>query len=87
MDSFFFLKVFYHPEMTTYICVCVCVCVSCSVVFDSLRPFDCSPPGSSVHGIFQAEILEWITIPSSRESSQPRHRTQVSRVAGRLFTI
>ena len=35
-------------------------------------PMDCSPPGSSVHGILQARILEWVTMPSSRESSEPR---------------
>ena len=40
-------------------------------------PMDCSPPGSSVHGIPQARILEWVTIPSSRRSSQPRDRTRV----------
>ena len=43
---------------------------------------DCSPPGSSVHGILQAGILEWVAIPFSRGSSQPRHRTWVSCVAG-----
>ena len=41
-------------------------------------PMDCSPPGSSVHGIFQAEILEWIAISSTRGSSPPRDRTYVS---------
>ena len=35
-------------------------------------PMDCSPPGSSVHGILQARILEWVAIPSSRGSPQPR---------------
>ena len=50
-------------------------------------PTDCSPPGSSVHGILQARILEWVAMPSSRGSSQPRDRTQVSRIAGRFFTI
>ena len=39
---------------------------------------DCSPTGTSVHGIFQARILEWVAISSSRESSQPRYLTQVS---------
>jgi len=39
---------------------------------------DCSPPGSSVHGILQARILEWVAIPFSRGSSQPSDRTQVS---------
>ena len=47
----------------------------------------CSLPGSSVHGIFQAIVLEWIAISFSRGSSQPRDRTQVSRVVDRCFTI
>ena len=51
------------------------------------NPMDCSPPGSSVHGILQAGILEWVTTPSSRGSSQLRDRTQVSCIAGRFFTI
>ena len=49
-------------------------------------PMHCSPPGSSVHGILQTRMLEWVAIPSSRGSSQPRNRTQVSCVAGRHFT-
>ena len=48
---------------------------------------DCSQPGSSVHGILQARILEWVAIPFSRGSSWPRDRTRVSCPAGRLFTI
>ena len=40
----------------------------------------CSPPGSSVHGILQARILEWVAVPFSRRSSQPRDRTQVSHI-------
>ena len=43
-----------------------------SIVFNSLRPVDRSPPGSSVHGILQARILEWVATPSSRGSSQSR---------------
>ena len=50
-------------------------------------PMDCSPPGSSVHEIFQARILESVAIPFSRESSQSRNRTQVSCIADRFFTI
>ena len=50
-------------------------------------PMDCSLPGSSVHGIFQARILEWIAISFSRGSSQPRDQTQVSHIVGRFFTI
>ena len=47
---------------------------SCLTLCD---PMDCSPPGSSVHEILQARILEWVAMPSSRGSSQPRARTQV----------
>ena len=50
-------------------------------------PIDCSLSGSSVHGIFQARVLEWIAISFSRGSSLPRNRTRVSRVAGRRFTV
>ena len=42
---------------------------------------DCSPPGSSVHGILQARILEWVAMPSSRGSSQPWDRTCTSYVS------
>ena len=42
------------------------------------NPMDCSPPGSSVHEILQARVLEWVAISSSRGSSQPRDGTQVS---------
>ena len=45
---------------------------------DSFDPMDCSPPGSAVHGILQAGILEWVAMPSSRESSRPRDGTLVS---------
>ena len=48
---------------------------------------DCSPPGSSVHGILQARILEWVAISFYRGSSQPRDQTQVSCIAGKFFTI
>ena len=52
-------------------------------------PMDCSPPGSSIHGILQAGILEWAAMPSSRGSSQPRDWTHISHfccTAGRFFT-
>ena len=54
-----------------------------------VHPMDHSPPGSSVHGILQARILEWVAISSSRGSSWPRDRTHipyVSCVAGEFFT-
>ena len=56
----------------------------CPILCD---PVDYSPPGSSVHGIFQARILEWVAMASSRGSSRPRDWTQVSCTAGGFFTI
>ena len=47
----------------------------------------CNLPGSSVHGILQARILEWVAIPFSRGCSWPRIRTQISCIAGRFLTI
>ena len=46
-------------------------------------PVDCSPLGSSIHGILQARVLEWAAISFSRRSSRPRDQTWVSRIAGR----
>ena len=57
---------------------------SCLTLYD---PMDHSPPGSSVHGILQARILEWVAASFSRASSQPRDRTWVSCTTGRLFTL
>ena len=51
------------------------------------NPMDCSPPGSSVHGIVQVRILEWVTIFFSWGSSQPRDQTWVFCIAGRFFTV
>ena len=48
---------------------------------------DCSPPGSSVHGILQARIMEWIAIPFCSRSSRPMDQTQVSCITGRFFSI
>ena len=66
-----------------FVCVQLLSCVwLCS-------PMDCSLPGSSVHEIFPARRLEWVAISCSRESSQPRDRTQVSCIsciAGEFFT-
>ena len=68
-------------------CVVCCGAQPCPTLCD---PMDYSPPGSSVHGILQARILEWVAISFSRGSSQPRDRTHISRVspasAGRFFT-
>ena len=60
--------------------------VNHSVVSNSLWPMDCSPPGSSVHGILQARILEWVAISFSRGSSQHRDQTWVLCIAGRFFS-
>ena len=72
---------------TCVVRVCVCVYVSHSVMSDSLRPMNCSPPGSPVHGIFQARILERVAISYCREASLSRAQTQFSGIAGRFFTI
>ena len=72
--------------------MCVCctmLCLVAQLYLTLCDPMDCSPPASSVHGILQARILEWVAMPSSRESSQPRDCTQVScgsRIAGSFFT-
>ena len=63
----------------------------CCVLFAQLcptlcSPMDCSLPGSSVLGILQARILEWVAIPFSRGSSQPKNQTWVSYITGRFFT-
>ena len=60
------------------------VAQSCPTVCD---PMDCSVPRSSVHGIFQAIVLEWVAISFSRGSSWPRDRTQVSLIVDRRFTV
>ena len=63
------------------------VCVLVTQSYLTLRPQDCGPPGSSVHAILQASILEWVTISDSRGSSRPGDRTWVSCTAGRFFTV
>ena len=60
----------------------VLVAQSCSTLCNMM---DCSPPGSSVHKISQARILEWVAIPFSSGSSQPMDRTQISYIAGKFF--
>ena len=60
------------------------VAQSCLTLCDSM---DCNLPGSSIHGIFQARVLEWVAISSSRGSSQPRDWTQVSCIGGRHFAV
>ena len=65
--------------------LCAKLLQSCLTLYD---PMDCSPPGSSVHGILQARILKWVALPSFRGSSQPRDQTQVpcvSCIGGRVL--
>ena len=62
--------------------------LDCSVLSNSLDPMDCGPPGSSVHGIFQARILEWGAISSSRgrRKFNPGIEPESSALAGGFFT-
>ena len=66
-------KVFFFLVTQSYLTLC--------------NPMDCSLSGSSVHGIFQAWVLEWVAVSFSRGSSQPRDQTRVSHVVGRCFTV
>ena len=75
-----------HWQMDSFpllhLCAVLCsVAQSCPTLRDPM-----GPPGFSAHGILQARMLEWVAISSSRGSSQPRDRTQVSHTAGRFFT-
>ena len=63
-------------------CMFVLVAQSCPTL---CSPMDYSPPGSSVHGIVQARILQWVAISFSRGASRPRDQTQVSCIVGRIF--
>ena len=74
----------YDRKQVPTACVCVLTAQSCPTLWD---PVACSPPGSSVHGNFQARILEWVAISFSRGSSQPRDRTWDSLTTGRFFTV
>ena len=66
------------------VCVCVCVCVSRSFVSDSAMSWTVD---SSVHGILQARILEWVTIPFSKGSYQSKDQIEVPCITGRFFTV
>ena len=69
----------------TYGLLWKCKSVRCSVM-SLCNPMDCILPASSVHGILQARMLEWVAISFSRGSFQPRDQTQVSCITGRFFT-
>ena len=81
---FVILKKYFRSQQIL-LCVCVCtrmyVCarmLNHSVISYFVTPMDCSPPGSSVHGIFQVRILEWVAMAFSRGFSPPRDWTHVS---------
>ena len=82
---------YYYPKLCVnhflvFIVLSLAVVQSLSCVQLFVTPVHCSPPGSSVHGISQARILEWVAISSSRRSSWHRARTSVSHIASRFFT-
>ena len=77
------------PNLQILLCACVCVCAHVCISFQLCltlcHPLGCNPPGFSVlnsHGILQARMLEWVAIPFSRGSSQPRDQTWVSCIVG-----
>ena len=82
--TYHFSPIYLFIQSFIYISMCVSVAQSCPT---PCNPMDCSPPGSSVHGILQARTLEWVAIPFSRGSFWPRDRTWVSHTTGRFFTI
>ena len=75
------LYIYTHTHAFVYVCWVTQSCLT------FCKPMDCSPSGSSIHGILQAGILEWVAIPFSTGSSRPRDRTWVSCIAGGFFTI
>ena len=83
-SSLNYIRVCFNLLPILCVCVfkCVCLCIkwlqSCSTLSD---PVGCSLPGSSVHGILQARILEWTAMPSSRGSSRPRDRACISYIS------
>ena len=81
-----FMLYFLPSALVQHISCMLCVIVAqlCLILCD---PMDCSLLGSSVHGILQARVLEWIDISFSRGSSRTKDRNQLSYIAVRLFTI
>ena len=89
-----YIHIYIDMSLHIYVCVCVCVCMCVCVyvlvaqsyptLWDSMNY---SPPDSSVHGISQARILEWVAISFFRGAFQSRDKTQVSCFAGRFLTV
>ena len=80
----YFILIFF---MYLYICIKGSESVSCQQCLTLCNPMDCSPPGSSIHGILQARIQESVDIPFFWESSRPRDRTGDFCITGRFFTV
>ena len=79
LNTELYLTFHLHSTYNATVFVCGCsVIQSCLTLCD---PMDCSSPGSSVHGIFQAHILEWVALSFSRVSSQPRDQTCISGIS------
>ena len=78
-----FTDIYCKQSIHVYVCCCGLVAKACLTLCD---PVDCSPPGSSVHGILQARVLEWGAISFSRGPSRPRDRTQSAVLAGTLWS-
>ena len=90
-----YTHVYMHVCVCIHTCICMCVYIYICVLYNSrscltlCNPLDCSPPGSSVRGIFQTRIQELVAIFSSRASSWPKDRTCVSFgscIASEFFT-
>ena len=82
----FFLQICVHSLFTLDAALSQKVLVS-QWCLTLCNPMDCSLPGSSVHGILQARILEWVAILFSKGSSWPRDQILLSCIAGRFFTV
>ena len=71
------------------VCVCVCACVFAQSYPTLCNPMDCSPPDFSVHGIFQARLLEWLSFPTPEDLLNPGIEPMLSAfpaLAGGFFT-
>ena len=89
--SFIWCQILYFPhtplppKMATAVGIVLFTFQRLAKLFESCptlcNPMDCSPPGFSVHGLLQARILEWVAMPFTRGSSQPRDWTQVSYIS------
>ena len=86
LDRLFCAILWRNPiQRWTHVLVCRCCCLVVKLCPTLWDPMDCSPPGSSVHGILPARIPEWVAISYSKASSQPRDRTHVSCIGRQIL--